>query len=70
MTAPFSLLLAFLGLIVSAHERLNAVLLGRPVSIPWIGIIAAIVSLCLAAMVLLLIRHIVREMRPRLRTAT
>ena len=62
--------LAFVGLIISAHERLTAVILGQPVSIPWIGIIAALVALVLAVLVLLLLRSLLRDgLRLRPRTA-
>ena len=66
------LLLAFLGLVISAHERLNAVILGRPVSVPWIGLIAVLVALVLAVMVLFLLRSLVRDglrLRPHPRIA-
>jgi ABC-type Mn2+/Zn2+ transport system permease subunit len=58
----FGLILA--GLIVAARTRLNAVLFGQPVSIPWLGIAAALMILTLAAVVLYLAWLIARE-RPR-----
>ena len=64
--------LAFVGLVISAHARLNAIVLGQPVSIPWIAIIAAFVALVLAVLVLVLLRSLVRDglrLRPHPRTA-
>lgn len=68
MSAPVQLVLAFLGLAVSAQTRLNAVILGRPVSIPVLGLVAAVIMLALAAAVLVLLRMVVRDW-PRARTA-
>jgi hypothetical protein len=55
--------------IASAYARVNAVLLGQPVSVPVIGIVALAVVLLLVAAVLYLIRTIVRDsglfVRPR-----
>jgi hypothetical protein len=68
MSFPVAFLLAFLGLVISVHERLNAVVLGRPVSIPWLDLIAAAVVLALAAVVLVLLRLLIRDglgLRPR-----
>ena len=59
--SPLTLALAFLGLIASTWTRINAVILGRPVSVPVIGIIALVVVLVLAAVVLWLLRSIARE---------
>ena len=56
MTAPAWLVLAFVGLVVSAQARLNATVAGMPVSIPVIGIVALAVVLALAGGVLLLVR--------------
>jgi hypothetical protein len=61
MTAPLSLILAFSGLFISARIRLNAVILGQPVSIPWLGVIAAVILFLLAALVLVLLRLLLRD---------
>lgn len=47
--------------IIAAHARLNAVVLGQPVSIPWLGVVVAVAALGLAVAVLVLVRAIVRE---------
>jgi hypothetical protein len=68
MTAPLSLLLALLGLIASARVRLTAVILGQPVSVPVLGIVAVVVVLALVVTVLFLVRSLVRDgmrLRPR-----
>lgn len=62
------LVLAFLGLVVSAVTRLNATVAGAPVSVPVIGIVALAVVLAPAAVVLHLLRSILRDgllLRPR-----
>ena len=65
------LLVVLAGLIVSARTRLNAVVLGQPVSVPVLWLVAAAVVLLLAALVLLLIRSAARNgaflyLRPRM----
>ncbi len=55
------LVLAFTGLVVSAQARLSAVVLGRAVSVPVLGIVALAVVLLLAAAVLWLLRSAVRD---------
>jgi hypothetical protein len=56
---------------VSARMRLSAVILGHPVSVPLLGLVAVILVLALAAVVLWLLRAILRDgLRVRLRTAT
>lgn len=68
MSAPIQLALALLGLIVSAQIRLSAVILGQPVSVPLLGIVALILALALAVVVLVLLRLLVRDglrLRPR-----
>jgi len=67
---PLFLVLAVAGLLVSAQARLNAVILGQPVSVPVLGIVALAVVLLLAALVLWLLRSAVRDggfwwLRPR-----
>ena len=67
MSAPGWLVLAFLGLLVSAQARLNATVLGSPVSIPVLGIVALAVVLVLAVAVLWLLRSVARDGWPGLR---
>jgi len=67
---PLLLVLAFAGLLASAQARLNAVILGQPVSVPVLGIVALAVVLLLAAAVLWLLRSAIRDggfwrLRPR-----
>lgn len=61
MTAPLPLAVILAVLIVSARTRLNAVILGQPVSVPWLGVVAVALVLVIAALVLYLIRGIVRD---------
>jgi hypothetical protein len=65
------LVIALLGLIVSARIHITATIGGIPVSIPVLGIVAVVVTLALAAAVLWLIRAIIRDggLRLRIRTA-
>ena len=70
---PLLLVFAFAGLLVSAQVRLNAVILGQPVSVPVLGIVALAVVLLLAAAVLWLLRSAFRDggflrLRPRVVT--
>ena len=57
---PLTLVLAFVALVTSAWTRINAVVLGRPVSVPVIGVIALVVVLTLTVAVLLLLRSVMR----------
>jgi hypothetical protein len=69
VSAPVQLALALLGLIVSARIRLNAVILGQPVSVPVLWLVFAAVVLLLAALVLVLLRLLLRDglrLRPRM----
>jgi len=69
MTVPLSFVSIVLGLVVSASTRLNAVILGQPVSIPVLGIIAVAVALVALAAVLFLLRLLVCDglrLRPRM----
>lgn len=71
MTAPISLLLALLGLVVLARIRLSAVIFGQPVSVPVLGLITTVVVLALVAVILWLVRSILRDglrLRPRVVT--
>jgi hypothetical protein len=70
MSAPGWLILAFLGLVVSAQTRLTATVLGSPVSVPVLGLVALAVVLALAAVVLFLLRSILRDGGLRLRPRT
>ncbi len=70
---PLLLVLAFAGLLASAQARLNAVVLGQPVSVPVLGIVALAVVLLLAAAVLYLLQSAFRDggflrLRPRVVT--
>jgi hypothetical protein len=58
------LALALLALIVSARTRLTATVLGQPVSVPLLWLIAATIVLALAALVLVLLYLIIRDLRP------
>lgn len=61
MIAPLSFLLAFLGIVVSAQTRLNAVVLGQPVSIPVLWLVFAVLVLAVFAVVLVLLRLLIRD---------
>ncbi len=69
MSTPVQLLLAFLALLVSARTRLTATVVGQPVAVPVLWLVAAAVVLALAAAVLYLLRSILRGggllLRPR-----
>lgn len=63
------LLVVLAGLIVSARTRVNAAVLGQPVSVPVLWLVFAAVVLLLAALVLVLLRLLVRDglrLRPRM----
>ncbi len=67
MTAPVSLVIILLGLIASARIRLSGVIFGQPVSVPVLGLVAAILVLVLTAMILWLLRSLLRDgLRPRM----
>ena len=73
MTAPVSLLIAFLGLIASVRIHLSAVILGRPVSVPVLGVITVVVILALVALIVVGARLLVRDWHrtyPRTQFAT
>ncbi len=53
--------LVILGLFISAHARLNAVVLGQPVSASALDLIALAVLLTLVAGILWIIRTILRD---------
>jgi hypothetical protein len=53
-----------LGVIASAYTKLNGVILGRPVSVPLLLLVAAVLILALAVVLAAIIRQLVRD-RPR-----
>jgi len=61
VSIPLPFMLGLIGLLVSAKIRLNAVVLGQPVSVPVLWLVAAAVVLILAALVLYLLRAILRD---------
>jgi hypothetical protein len=61
MTLPVSLVFALIGLVMSARFRLNAVVLGQPVSVPWLAVAAVVIVLLLVAAVLILVRLLLRD---------
>jgi len=70
MTVPVQILLVVIGVAVSAHARLNTVILGQHFSVPVLGLIFAVLILILAVAALLLARSLAREIRgPRRRWA-
>ena len=60
MTAPVQTLVALFALIASTWTRINAVILGRPVSVPVIGVIALLMALALVVAALWLLRSVMR----------
>ena len=67
-----SIVIAVIGLFVSARTKLNAVVFGQHFTIPVLWLIAAAVVLAITAVVLWLIRQIARDglrQRPVWRTA-
>lgn len=65
MSAPVSIVLAVIGLIVSANTKLHAVIAGQPVTIPVLWLIFATAVLALLALILHLIRVLREEFRPQ-----
>jgi hypothetical protein len=68
MTVPVSILLAFIAALVCARIRLSGVIFGQPVSIPLLGLVFMVMILVLTAIVLWLLRLILRDglgLRPR-----
>ena len=61
MIAPLSVLLAFLGLVVSANTKLHTVILGHAVICPVLWLIFAALVLTLATVVLVLLRLLLRD---------
>lgn len=60
MAIPIPVLLV-ISLVISAHARLNAVILGQPVSVSALGLIALGVLLVLVAAILWIVRTILRD---------
>lgn len=58
MTIP---VIVVLGVIVSAYTRLNGVILGRPVSVPLLMLVGAVVLLALAVVLAAIVRGILRD---------
>lgn len=63
MSFPTAFMLMLAGLIVSARTRLNAVIFGQPVSVPWLGVLFAVLILVLLAVILHLIKVLREEFR-------
>jgi uncharacterized Tic20 family protein len=63
MSFPLAFLLMLAGLIVSARTRMHAVLFGQPVSIPWLGLIFAVLILTLIVVALYLVKVLREEFR-------
>ena len=61
MTAPVSLVFVLLGLVASARIRLSGVIFGQQVSVPLLWLVFAAVVLALAAVVLVLLRLLIRD---------
>ena len=62
-----------IGVIVSAFTRLNAIILGQPVSVSALDLIALAIVLVLVAAILWLVRSLLqdlRDQRPRLAGGT
>ena len=49
------------GVIASAYTKLNAVILGRPVQVPLLMLVGAVVILALAVVLLAIVRVIIRD---------
>ena len=68
MIVPLPFVLILLGLIVSAHTRVQATVAGAYLNIPVLGIVALAVVLALAAVLLVLARLLMQDglrLRPR-----
>jgi hypothetical protein len=53
--------LVVLSVIASAYTKLNGVILGRPVSVPLLMLVAAVVVLALAVVLAAIVRLIIRD---------
>ena len=53
--------LVVLGVIASAFTKLNAIILGRPVTIPLLMLVFAVVILALAVVLAAIVRAIIRD---------
>lgn len=58
MTLP---LLIVAGVVASAYTKLNAVILGRPVSVPLLMLVAAVVVLALVVVLAAIVRQLIRD---------
>ena len=56
-----AIIVAVVGLFVSANTKLHAVILGQPVTIPVLWLVAATALLAVLAVILWLLRGIARE---------
>ena len=65
--SPAALVLALLGLAVSARTRLTGTVLGQPLSIPVLWLVAAAMVLALGVAVLCVLRAVARDGGLRLR---
>lgn len=64
--------LVVIGVIASAFTKLNGVILGRPVSVPLLMLVAAVLILALAVVLAAIVRLIIRDglqLYPGMRTA-
>jgi hypothetical protein len=53
--------LVVIGVIASAYTKLNGVILGRPVSVPLLMLVAVVVILALAVVLAAIVRLIIRD---------
>jgi hypothetical protein len=53
--------LVVIGVIASAYTKLNGVILGRPVSVPLLMLVAAVLILALAVVLAAIVRLILRD---------
>lgn len=53
-------------LVVSARTRLTGSLLGQPLNVPVLWLVAAALVLVIVALILCLVRSIVRDLQPRM----
>ena len=70
MSVPVQLVIALLGLIAAARTRLTGVVLGQPVNVPVLLLVAAVLVLLLAAVMLLIARALMEDWRLQRRMVT
>jgi hypothetical protein len=68
MSIPPAIVLALVAVIVAANANLHAVILGQMVTCPVLWLVLAGAVLALAALVLVLVYLIIRDLRPVVRT--